>query len=55
LLCGHLADGAQLLLAGLLERQAEDIAAVYAPWLDLRVADQEDGWVLMSGRRGRAA
>jgi ribosomal protein L11 methyltransferase len=55
LLCGHLADGAQLLLAGLLERQAEEIAAVYAPWLDLRVADQEDGWVLMSGRRGRAA
>ena len=51
LLCGHLAPGANLLLAGLLERQAEDIAAVYAPWLDLRVADQEDGWVLMNGRK----
>ncbi len=53
LLCGHLAEGAHLLLAGLLERQAEEIAAVYAPWLDLRVADQEDGWVLMSGQRSR--
>jgi ribosomal protein L11 methyltransferase len=52
LLCGHLAPGAHLLLAGLLERQAEEIAAVYAPWLELRVADQEDGWVLMSGQRG---
>jgi ribosomal protein L11 methyltransferase len=51
LLCAHLAPGAQLLLAGLLERQAEEIAAVYAPWLDLRVADREDGWVLMHGRR----
>lgn len=51
LLCAHLAPGAQLLLAGLLERQAEEIAAVYAPWLDLRVADSEDGWVLMHGRR----
>ena len=51
LLCGHLAPGAHLVLAGLLERQAEEIAAVYAPWLDLQVADREDGWVLMTGRR----
>ena len=51
LLCGHLAPGAHLLLAGLLERQAEELAAVYAPWLALRVADQEDGWVLLSGRK----
>jgi ribosomal protein L11 methyltransferase len=51
LLCNHLAPGAQLLLAGLLARQAQEIAAVYAPWLDVRVADQEDGWVLMHGRR----
>jgi ribosomal protein L11 methyltransferase len=51
LLCGHLAPGAPLVLAGLLERQVEDMAAVYAPWLRLSVADQEDGWVLMTGRR----
>jgi ribosomal protein L11 methyltransferase len=51
LLCGHLAPGAHLVLAGLLERQAEEIAAVYAPWLDLKVGDHEDGWVLMTGRR----
>jgi len=51
LLCAHLAPGASLLLAGLLERQADDIAAVYAPWLSLQVADREDGWVLMSGRK----
>lgn len=51
LLCGHLAPGASLLLAGLLERQAEELAAVYAPWLALSVADREDGWVLLSGRK----
>jgi len=51
LLCGHLAGGARLLLAGLLERQAEEIAAVYAPWIELQVSDREDGWVLMSGRK----
>jgi ribosomal protein L11 methyltransferase len=51
LLCNHLAPGGQLLLSGLLERQADEIAAVYAPWLALRVADQEDGWVLMGGRK----
>jgi ribosomal protein L11 methyltransferase len=51
LLCGHLASGAHLLLAGLLERQAEEIAAVYAPWIALQVSDREEGWVLMSGRK----
>jgi len=51
LLCAHLAGGARLLLAGLLERQAEEIAAVYAPWIELQVSDREDGWVLMSGRK----
>jgi ribosomal protein L11 methyltransferase len=51
LLCSHLAPGARLLLAGLLERQAEELAQVYAPWLRLSVADQEDGWVLLAGQR----
>ena len=50
-LCGHLDANGDLVLAGLLERQAEDIAEVYAPWLDLAVGDSEDGWVLMTGAR----
>jgi ribosomal protein L11 methyltransferase len=54
LLVQHLAPGGWLVLAGILERQAADVAAAYAattPGLALRVADQEDGWVLMTGRR----
>jgi len=51
LLCAHLKAGAPLVLAGLLERQVEELQAVYAPWLALRVADAEEGWVLLSGTR----
>jgi ribosomal protein L11 methyltransferase len=53
LLCGHLKPGAQLVLAGILERQADELIQAYAPWCDIRVLDQEDGWILM-GSDGRA-
>lgn len=51
LLCGHLATAGHLVLAGILERQAEELKAAYAPWIDLVVTDREDGWILMTGRR----
>jgi ribosomal protein L11 methyltransferase len=54
LLAGHVAPGGWLVLAGLLERQEADIAAAYAactPAIELTVADREDGWILMTGRR----
>jgi ribosomal protein L11 methyltransferase len=54
LLAGHVAPGGWLVLAGLLERQEADIAAAYAactPAIELSVADREDGWILMTGRR----
>ena len=50
LLAGHLESGGELVLAGILERQAEEIAAAYRPSLELAVSDLEDGWVLMTGR-----
>jgi ribosomal protein L11 methyltransferase len=50
-LCGHLDSCGELVLAGLLERQADDIAEVYAPWLDLAVSDSEEGWVLLTGTK----
>lgn len=51
LLCGHLQPGGHLVLAGILERQAQELTAAYAPWVDLGVTDREDGWILMTGRR----
>ena len=50
LLCGHLHAGGDLVLAGILARQAEELKAAYAPWLSLAVADDEDGWILMTAR-----
>ena len=51
LLCGHVAPGGHLVLAGILERQADELKEAYAPWLALEVADTEDGWILMTARR----
>ncbi len=50
LLCAHVAEGGSLVLAGILERQADELKAAYAPHLALEVADAEDGWILMTGR-----
>ena len=51
LLCTHVAPGGWLVLAGILERQADELVAAYAPWLALSVADREEGWILMTARR----
>lgn len=51
MLCAHLAPGADLVLAGILERQATELQQAYAAHLSLAVADSEDGWILMTGRR----
>ena len=48
LLCAHVAPGGHLVLAGILERQAEELEAAYAPYGRLKVADTQDGWVLMT-------
>ena len=50
LLCGHVAQGGNLVLAGILARQSEELKAAYAPWCALEVADTEDGWILMAAR-----
>jgi ribosomal protein L11 methyltransferase len=51
LLCSHLAPGGHLILAGILERQADELTKAYAPWLALTVLDADDGWILMGGQR----
>lgn len=48
LLCAHVAAGGSLVLAGILERQVDELKAAYAPYAPLAVADQEEGWVLMT-------
>lgn len=50
LLCAYVQAGGQLVLAGILERQADELKAAYAPWCKLEIADCEDGWILMTAR-----
>ncbi len=52
LLCAHVAAGGHLVLAGILSRQAAELQEAYAPWLSLSVADEQEGWVLMTAHRG---
>ncbi len=50
LLCAHVREGGSLVLAGILERQAQELKEAYAPYCQLDVADTEDGWILMTAR-----
>lgn len=51
LLCSHVKPGGHLVLAGILARQADELKEAYAPWVKLSVADEEDGWILMTAQR----
>jgi ribosomal protein L11 methyltransferase len=50
LLCGLVQPAGHLVLAGILERQAEELQRAYAPYATLSVADQDEGWILMTAR-----
>ncbi|KLN54267.1 ribosomal protein L11 methyltransferase [Variovorax paradoxus] len=50
LLRSHVAPGGSLVLAGILERQADELKQAYAPYAALEVSDSEDGWILMTAR-----
>ena len=51
LLCSHVKPGGHLVLAGILARQAEELTEAYAPWVRLSVADEQEGWILMTAQR----
>lgn len=43
-------ESGYLVLAGILDRQADELKSAYAPYAQLHVADSEDGWILMTAR-----
>ena len=51
LLCGLLKPGGHLVLAGILERQTEELKDAYAPFCKLTVSDTQEGWVLMTAQK----
>ena len=51
MLSNKVAPGGMLVLSGVLERQALEVAAAYAPYLALSVWQERDGWVALHGHR----
>lgn len=50
-LCALVRPGGQLLLAGLLSHQANELIASYGPWVTLTESGRRDDWVLLAGQR----
>lgn len=50
-LAAHCRPGGAIALAGLLERQADEVAQAYRPWFDIETSAERDGWTLLAGRR----
>ena len=50
LLCSHVQKGGILVLAGILERQADELKAAYLPYCQLEVQDAQEGWILMTAQ-----
>jgi ribosomal protein L11 methyltransferase len=44
-------SGGQIVLSGILEKQAQDVMNIYQPWFDLNAPIFEDGWSCLSGRK----
>jgi ribosomal protein L11 methyltransferase len=49
MLCARVRPGGRLVLSGVLERQAEEVAAAYASAIPLTVWRARDGWVCLHG------
>jgi ribosomal protein L11 methyltransferase len=47
----HLRPGAALVLGGLLDAQAAEVTAAYAPWFDVRRSGTREGWTCLAGLR----
>lgn len=50
-LAGQVAPGGWIVLSGILETQAEAVAARYAPWFDIGPPAIREGWARLDGRR----
>lgn len=51
LLAAHTRPGGALVLAGILDSQADEIVDIYRKWFDLSVWKSEEGWACIAGPR----
>jgi ribosomal protein L11 methyltransferase len=50
-LAGFSRAGGEIVLAGMLIRQAAEVAQAYGPWFDIAPEAEREGWSLLAGRR----
>jgi ribosomal protein L11 methyltransferase len=51
LLASSVRPGGAIVLAGLLDRQAEEVRDAYAPWFTFEADGRREGWTRIAGRR----
>ncbi|PLZ01633.1 50S ribosomal protein L11 methyltransferase [Burkholderia sp. WAC0059] len=51
MLASRVKPGGRIALSGVLARQADEVARVYARWIDIAVWREHDGWVCLAGTR----
>jgi ribosomal protein L11 methyltransferase len=51
MLANRVLPGGHLVLSGVLERQADEVAEAYAPWIAMQVWRVREGWVCLHGQR----
>jgi ribosomal protein L11 methyltransferase len=51
MLASKVKPGGKIALSGVLARQADEVAAVYARWIDISVWREHEGWVCLAGAR----
>ncbi|HEY3597908.1 MAG TPA: 50S ribosomal protein L11 methyltransferase [Paraburkholderia sp.] len=51
MLASKVKPGGRIALSGVLARQAEEVAGAYAPWIDIAVWREHEGWVCLAGTR----
>ena len=51
MLSSKVKPGGRIALSGILARQADEVAQVYAQWIDIGVWREHEGWVCLTGTR----
>jgi len=51
MLANRVRAGGDLVLSGVLHRQADEVIAAYAPWMPLAVWQTREGWVCLHGKK----
>ncbi|HEX3382919.1 MAG TPA: 50S ribosomal protein L11 methyltransferase, partial [Paraburkholderia sp.] len=51
MLSSKVKPGGRIALSGILARQADEVAQVYAHWIDIGVWREHEGWVCLAGTR----